>query len=232
MKSRGSRIARSWMRSSRWKSAWRCGTRVASGARSQDGDILQVALKVRRHGRIDDGSDEGPLKVPTSINQVWSGNFVHDQLIDGHSIRLFKLIDDFNRGALGIEVGLSLPSKCVIRTLKQIIGWRRKPTSIRYDNGPEYLSAAIIEWAVAWTSSWNISSRTSHSRTPMSSGLTEPCDTNGYRCTNGATSITFNTSPPTECGSTITNAQIWHWVALPSNSGLPWSHSSPTSEHR
>jgi len=77
-------------------------------------------------------------------------DFMHDQLGDGRSIRVLNVIDDFNREALGIEVDFSLPSERVIRTLKQIIGWRGKPSAIRCDNGPEYLSAAIVEWAGAW----------------------------------------------------------------------------------
>lgn len=72
---------------------------------------------------------------------------MHDQLADGRSIRLFDVIDDFNRDALGIEVDHSLPSERVIRSPKQIIEWRGKPTAIRCDNGPEYLSAAITQWA-------------------------------------------------------------------------------------
>jgi putative transposase len=59
--------------------------------------------------------------VPLSINQVWSIDFMHDQLQDGRSIRLFNIIDDFNREALGIEVDFSLPSDRVIRSLDQII---------------------------------------------------------------------------------------------------------------
>ena len=78
-------------------------------------------------------------------------DFMHDELADGRSIRVFNVIDDFNREALGIEVDFSLPSERVIRTLKQIIGWRGKPLAIRCDNGPEYLSAAIVEWARAWS---------------------------------------------------------------------------------
>jgi putative transposase len=31
--------------------------------------------------------------------------------------------------------------------LEQIIDWRGKPMAIRCDNGPEYLSAAITQWA-------------------------------------------------------------------------------------
>lgn len=76
--------------------------------------------------------------------------FMHGQLADGCSIRLLNVIDDFNREALGAEVDFSLPSERVIRTLTQIMGWRGVPSAIRCDNGPEYLSAAIVEWAAAW----------------------------------------------------------------------------------
>ena len=37
----------------------------------------------------------------------------------------------------------------VIRALEQIIDWRGKPAAIRCDNGPEYLSDAITQWASA-----------------------------------------------------------------------------------
>ncbi|PPB82821.1 hypothetical protein B0O95_11394 [Mycetohabitans endofungorum] len=72
-----------------------------------------------------------PLAVPTALNQVWSMDFMHDQLADGRSIRLFNVIDDFNCEALGIEIDFSLPSERVIRSLNQIIGWRGKPPAIR-----------------------------------------------------------------------------------------------------
>ncbi len=77
-------------------------------------------------------------------------DFMHDQLADGRNIRVPNVIDDFNREALGIEVDFSLPYERVIRTLTQIIGWRGKPSAIRCANGPEYLGAAIVEWAAAW----------------------------------------------------------------------------------
>lgn len=75
---------------------------------------------------------------------------MHDQLADGRSIRLFNVIDDLNREALGIEIDFSLPSERVFRALKQIIAWRGKPQTIRCDNGREYLSSAIMEWASRW----------------------------------------------------------------------------------
>lgn len=104
-----------------------------------------------RQSRLEvERSPESPkrrLIVPASVNAVWSMDFMHDQLKDGRSIRLFNVIDDFNREALGIEIDFSLPSARIIRALEQIIGWRGKPLAIRYDNGPECLSDAITQWA-------------------------------------------------------------------------------------
>ena len=90
------------------------------------------------------------LTVPQAINQVWSMDFMHDQLQDGRAFRLFNVIDDFNREAIGMEVEFSLPSERVIVELKQIISWRVKPEVIRCDNGPEYISATIQAWAQEW----------------------------------------------------------------------------------
>ena len=72
---------------------------------------------------------------------------MHNQLSDWRSIRLFNVIDDFNREGLGIEVDFSLPSERVIRLLDRIIEWRGKPDVIRCDNGPEYISAVTLGWA-------------------------------------------------------------------------------------
>lgn len=88
-----------------------------------------------------------PLSVPLNINQVWSMDFMHDQLADGRSFRLFNVLDDFNREGLGIEVDLSLPAARVIRALEQIIEWRGQPEVIRCDNGPEYVSHVLLSWA-------------------------------------------------------------------------------------
>ena len=74
-------------------------------------------------------------------------DFMHDQLKNGRSVRLFNVIDDFNREGLGMEIDFSLPSERVIRALDQIIEWRGCPEEIRCDNGPEYISIVLQRWA-------------------------------------------------------------------------------------
>lgn len=58
------------------------------------------------------------ITVPNAINECWSMDFMHDQLEDGRSYRLFNVLDDFNREGLAIEVDLSLPAERVVRKPK------------------------------------------------------------------------------------------------------------------
>lgn len=109
---------------------------------------LELNLRIKPKSRIVREKPQ-PLAVPDTINRSWSMDFMHDQLSDGRSIRLFNVLDDFNRQGLGIEVDQSLPAARVIRSLDNIIEWRGKPASIRCDNGPEYISAALLNWASA-----------------------------------------------------------------------------------
>ena len=74
-------------------------------------------------------------------------DFMHDQLSDSRSYRLFNVIDDFNREGLAVDVDPSLPAERVIRALGQVMEWRGKPKVHRCDNGPEYIRHKLIEWA-------------------------------------------------------------------------------------
>lgn len=107
---------------------------------------LELNLRIKPRRRIKrDKPDE--LSVPTAINQVWSMDFMSDSLGNGTKLRTFNVLDDYNREALTIDVDRSLPSKRVIRALEQVIEWRGKPAALRCDNGPEYISGEIVNWA-------------------------------------------------------------------------------------
>jgi len=104
---------------------------------------LNLRIKPKRRLKRD---HPGELDVPTAINQVWSIDFMCDQLASGKTFRTFNVIDDYNREGLGIEVDVSLPSARVVRALEQIMEWRGKPAALRCDNGPEYLSQTLVNW--------------------------------------------------------------------------------------
>ena len=107
---------------------------------------LELNLRIKPKKRLERRKPVA-LAEPDTINQIWSMDFMHDQLSDGRSFRTFNVIDDFNREGLCIEVDFSLPSSRVIRALEQVFEWRGKPKAIRCDNGPEYISGEMMQWA-------------------------------------------------------------------------------------
>jgi len=162
------------------------------------------------------------LAVPTSINQVWSMDFMHDRLQDGRSFRLFNVIDDHNRESLGMEVDFSLPPERVIRALNQIIEWRGKPQSIRCDNGPENIRGTMKALALHH----HIQIEYILPGKPQQNGYIERFNRTvryeGCPSTTGKIWMKSATSPRTGCMATIITAQTWPWVDLPRNSGWPW----------
>ena len=79
---------------------------------------LNLRIKPKRRIHRDYPSE---LDVPIAPNQVWSMDFMSDQLASGKTFRTFNVMDDYNREGLGIEVDTSLPSARVVRALEQII---------------------------------------------------------------------------------------------------------------
>jgi putative transposase len=81
---------------------------------------LELNLRIKpRHRLIRD--KPLLLAAPIAINRRWSMDFMHDQLADRRSIRLFNVIDDFTREGLGIEIDFSLPAERLIGSLDRIM---------------------------------------------------------------------------------------------------------------
>lgn len=70
-----------------------------------------------------------------------------DALQCGRRFRTFNVVDDYNREVLAIEIDLSLPALRVTRVLENIVRKRGKPHRIRLDNGPEFISHILADWA-------------------------------------------------------------------------------------
>jgi putative transposase len=109
---------------------------------------LGLNLRRKRKRRLP-AREKQPLSVPDQTNAVWSMDFMHDSLESGRAFRTLNVIDDHNRECLAIDVDTSMPGERVVRTLEAIIGWRGKPTQIRSDNGPEFISDAVKKFCSA-----------------------------------------------------------------------------------
>ena len=88
-----------------------------------------------------------PPPTPKKLNEVWTMDFMHDQLACGRKIRTLNLVDKLSRESLAIEVDYSLQSKRVIDVLNHVASERGYPEVICVDNGSEFTSNAMEQWA-------------------------------------------------------------------------------------
>jgi transposase InsO family protein/transposase len=90
---------------------------------------------------------EMPTVAVTRPNERWSMDFVHDYLADGRKLRTFNVVDAFTRECLAIAVDTSLPARRILPVLGQVVWRHGLPESVRVDNGPEFISVAMENWA-------------------------------------------------------------------------------------
>jgi len=76
---------------------------------------------------------------------AWALDFMRDTLYSGRVFRTLNVIDEANRGALGIDVAVSIPAARVTTFLTQMIDLHGRPAAIRCDNGPELTSQTFTE---------------------------------------------------------------------------------------
>lgn len=81
-------------------------------------------------------------------DQVRSMDFVADSLFNGRRIRALTIVDNFSRECLAIAVGQSLKGTDVVETLTRIHDLDdRCSESIQVDNGSEFISKEMDQWA-------------------------------------------------------------------------------------
>jgi putative transposase len=106
---------------------------------------MRLKLRRKRKKRLISRVKQ-PLEAPQQLNECWSMDFMSDALTDGRKVRIFNAIDDCNREALAVQVGLSFPARAVVETLNNLKEEIGTPTYIRCDNGPEFISKTFINW--------------------------------------------------------------------------------------
>lgn len=110
----------------------------------------EAGLMVRKRKRKRIAGVERTVKLPPLVpNDSWSMDFVSDGLVDGRRVRCLNIVDDFTKQCLAIEVDTSLPGKRVVHVLQRLAESRGLPKGITVDNGPEFVSKALDEWAYA-----------------------------------------------------------------------------------
>ncbi len=106
-------------------------------------------------------------------NALWAMDFQFDTTTDGRTIKLLNIIDEYTRETLAIVVDRSIDADKVVATLERLVVERDgHPRFVRFDNGPEFIAAAIADrcrfggvssifidpgspWQKAWIESFN-----------------------------------------------------------------------------
>lgn len=108
----------------------------------------EEGLKLRRRRRRARAQVERvPLPLPMRADERYSMDFMRDTLADGRVFRTLNIVDDYTRECLAIEVDTSLPGGRVVRVLERLAAMGRQPQRIVVDNGPEFASKAVDQWA-------------------------------------------------------------------------------------
>ena len=84
----------------------------------------------------------------STINQVWSMDFVADQTFEGRKFRALTIVDNYSRKCIAIHTQQSIKGDDVVSVLdriKEVDGY--KPERIQVDNGSEFISKALDKWA-------------------------------------------------------------------------------------
>jgi len=109
----------------------------------------QAGLQVpRKRPRRRVSSTRPRPQAPTTANQVWAYDFVFDACANGQQLKCLTVVDEYTRECLAIDVAGSIRSSRVIEVLARLMSERGAPNMLRSDNGPEFVSRAILRWAL------------------------------------------------------------------------------------
>lgn len=105
-------------------------------------------LRTKRPRRRKAAAHRMERPVVSSIDEVWSMDFVSDELFNGRRIKALTIVDNFSRECIQIHVGRSIMGLDVVGVLEGLkAAGRGTPKRIQVDNGSEFISKVLDLWA-------------------------------------------------------------------------------------
>ena len=80
-------------------------------------------------------------------NELWALDFMHDSIGQSRKLRILPIIDTYTKECHRIEVDRSIGGRRVTEVLSEVASMQGLPENIVIDNGPEFISNAMDEWA-------------------------------------------------------------------------------------
>jgi putative transposase len=110
----------------------------------------QAGLQVPRKRPRRRVAGSRPRPVPAiAANEVWAYDFVFDACANGQQLKCLTVIDEHTRESLAIDVAGSIRSGRLIEVLTRLVSQHGAPRHLRSDNGPEFVSKAVLKWLLA-----------------------------------------------------------------------------------
>jgi putative transposase len=110
----------------------------------------QLGLQVPRKRPRRRVAASRPRPLPAmGPNQVWAYDFVFDACANGQQLKCLTVIDEYTRECLAIDVAGGIRSARVIEVLSKLVSVHGAPRYLRSDNGPEFVSRAVLRWLTA-----------------------------------------------------------------------------------
>lgn len=105
-----------------------------------------LSLRIRRRRKFV-AVVRNPLPPAVRPNERWAMDFIQDVVASGRKFRTLSVVDTYSRECLTVEADTSLPGYRAVRVLDRLGETKGLPESIRVDNGPEFISKVLDEWA-------------------------------------------------------------------------------------
>ena len=107
----------------------------------------QEALQVPRRRPRRRVARHRPRPLPAEgANGMWAYDFVFDACANGQQLKCLTVVDEYTRECLAIDVAGSIRSGRVIEVLSRLVSLHGAPRYLRSDNGPEFVSRAVLRW--------------------------------------------------------------------------------------
>ena len=105
-----------------------------------------LSLRIRRRKKR---ASRARVAIPNAQgrNELWAMDFMHDSIGSSRKLRILPIIDTYTKVCHRIEVDRSIGGRRVTEVLSEIASMQGLPSNIVVDNGPEFISNAMDEWA-------------------------------------------------------------------------------------
>ncbi|QRO88605.1 IS3 family transposase [Kytococcus sedentarius] len=99
----------------------------------------------RRRKRVGSSTVDAP--TADAPNVVWAADFQFDADEHGRPIKICSIVDEHTRECIGGLVERSITADRLTAHLEDLVAARGAPAVLRSDNGPEFISEAMADWA-------------------------------------------------------------------------------------